>query len=115
MKLTKEQQLIGQVVERAWEDAAFKAELIADPVAAIEKETGETLNLPEGAELQVQDQTDPNKSFLVIPPRPNMEEIELTDEQLEMIAGGDITVTAAVTYCATALIVTGIAGYFSKE
>jgi hypothetical protein len=30
------------------EDTAFKAELVVNPVAAIEKLTGKKLNLPEG-------------------------------------------------------------------
>lgn len=115
MSYTKEQQVIGRVIERAWEDRDFKAELIADPVAAIEKATGETLTVPEGVELQVQDQTDSSKAYLVIPPRPNMEEIELTDEQLEMVAGGDVTVSVCVTCVISAAIVSGLVGYFSED
>lgn len=109
MELTKEQKIFGQVIQKAWEDADFKAELIASPAQAIKMATGETLDLPNGLELQVQDQSDPTKAYLVIPAQVNADEMELTDEQLEMVAGGEF-VSWAVTTLIVTLIVSGGVG-----
>ena len=69
MELTKTQKLFQQVIEKAWEDETFKKELVADPVSAIEKLTGNKIKLPEGKTLV-------------------MEDVELNEEQLEAVAGG---------------------------
>ena len=58
MEFTQEQRMYAEVIQKAWEDAEFKNELINNPVAAIEKLTGKKLNLPEGKKLVVRDQTD---------------------------------------------------------
>lgn len=88
MKLTKEQELMQTIVHKAWEDKSFKQELIANPVAAIEKLTGERLNLPEGKTLVVKDQTNESTVFINIPAEQKIEDLELNEEQLEAIAGG---------------------------
>lgn len=88
MELTKNQKIIAAIFEKVWEDPAFLTELVANPEQAIESFTGMSLSLPAGKQLVVVDQTDTTKVYLNIPPKPNMDEIELTDEQLELIAGG---------------------------
>lgn len=88
MELTKNQKIISKIFEKAWVDAEFRRQLNANPVEAIKQATGESLELPEGRELKVVDQTDAGFVYLNIPPKPNMDEIELTDEQLELVAGG---------------------------
>ena len=55
MEITKSQQLLQQVVTEAWEDEAFKKQLIENPVKAIEELTGEKLNIPEGKTFVVKD------------------------------------------------------------
>lgn len=88
MELTKEQQLFQAIINEAWENKTFKKELLASPVAAIEKLTGEKLQLPDGKTLVVKDQTDESVVYINIPAEPNMEDIELNEEQLEAVAGG---------------------------
>ncbi|MEL6696406.1 MAG: NHLP leader peptide family RiPP precursor [Bacteroidota bacterium] len=88
MELTRNQKIISQLFEKSWADPAFKQKLVADPEQAIREATGSALDLPEGKTLVVVDQTDTEKVYLNIPPELDMEEIELTDEQLELIAGG---------------------------
>jgi hypothetical protein len=89
MEFTQEQKLYAEVVQKAWEDATFKAELIANPVTAIEKLTGKKLNLPEGKTIIVRDQTDESTVFINIPATPNnVVDAELNEEQLEAVAGG---------------------------
>lgn len=88
MEFTQEQKLYGEVVQKAWEDTQFKSELVANPVEAIEKLTGKKLNLPEGKTLVVRDQTDETTVYINLPAKPNTEDVELNEEQLEAVAGG---------------------------
>ena len=88
MEITKEQQLLQQVVTEAWENADFKKKLIADPVNAIEELTGEKLNIPEGKTFVVKDQTDETIVYINIPAKQDLENMELNEEQLEAVAGG---------------------------
>ena len=87
MKITKEQQVLQQVVTEAWENADFKKKLLADPVNAIEELTGEKLNIPEGKTFVVKDQTDESTVYINIPAMPEVD-IELSTEELEKVAGG---------------------------
>lgn len=84
----RKQEIIQTVISKAWEDSNFRKELIADPVAAIERLSGVKIVLPEGKTLVIADQTDKSKVYLNIPAEPEMENMELTEEQLESIAGG---------------------------
>ena len=88
MEFTQEQKLYGEIVQKAWDDAQFKSELVANPVATIEKLTGQTLNLPEGKTLVVRDQTDESTVYINLPAKPNTEDVELNEDQLEAMAGG---------------------------
>ena len=92
MKLTdkqkKSQELLQTIITKAWEDKTFKEELIANPIEAIEKATGERIQLPKGKTLIVRDQTDESSVFINIPAEPNIEDMELSEEQLEVVAGG---------------------------
>lgn len=89
MELSQEQKLYAEIVQKAWEDADFKKELVANPVVAIEKLTGKKMTLPEGETLIVRDQTDESIVYINIPEKPEVD-AELTEDQLEVIAGGGI-------------------------
>lgn len=88
MEFTKEQEVFQQIVQEAWENESFKKELVSDPVTAIEKLTGEKVNIPEGKTLVVRDQTDESVVYINIPAEQNMDDVELNEEQLEAVAGG---------------------------
>lgn len=88
MKLTKEQEILQKVIQKAWEDDSFKQALIQDPVTAIESLTGNSVNIPSGKTLVVNDQTDDWVININLPPMPDMEDEELTEEELEIVAGG---------------------------
>lgn len=96
MEFTQEQKLYAEIVQKAWEDPQFKSELMANPAEAIEKATGYKLNLPEGKTLVVRDQTDETaiqnetEVYLDIPAEPSMEDVELSEDQLEVAAGGGV-------------------------
>lgn len=94
MKITQEQinngeDLINAIIEKAWTDSQFKHQLVNNPTKTISKFVGKELGnkMPNGKELIVMDQTDESKFYLNIPARPTYEE-ELTDQQLELVAGG---------------------------
>ncbi len=89
MEFSQEQKTYTEIVQKAWDDAEFKKELTANPVAAIEKLTGKKMTLPEGKTLVVRDQTDESTVYINIPSRPAMD-IELNEDQLAAAAGGII-------------------------
>ena len=71
----------GKIIAKAWRDATFKAELIANPAAALK---AEGIDVPAGMAVTVLENTD--KQFhLVLPPVPSD---ELSDEALDGVAGG---------------------------
>lgn len=88
MESTKENQLFNTIVKKAWEDESFKKELLKNPTLAIESLTGEKLDLPKGKTLVVRDQSNGDRIYINIPSKPNMDDLQLTEEQLEAVAGG---------------------------
>ena len=88
MEFSQEQKTYEQIVKKAWDDADFKNELMSNPVSAIQKLTGKKLNIPSGKTLVVNDQTDESIIHVNIPAQPNLDNIELNEEQLEAMAGG---------------------------
>lgn len=82
--MNNEQQIdkFGDIIDRSLTDAAFKEQLLADPRTVL---STEGLDLAEGVEVIALENTD--KVFnLVIPMAPT--EGELSDAQLEDVAGG---------------------------
>lgn len=73
---------IGQIVSKAWSDPVFKQRLLANP-ASIAREYG--LEVPAGIELRVVEDTD-SVHHVILPPKPSSR--ELSDAQLEQVAGG---------------------------
>ena len=72
---------LAKIIAKAWRDPAFKAELIANPAAALK---AEGIDVPNGMALTVLENTD--KQFhLVLPPVPTD---ELSEDDLEAVAGG---------------------------
>lgn len=88
MEITQEQKMYAEIVQKAWENAEFKNELVNNPIEAIEKLTGKKLNLPDGKRIIVRDQTDNSSVYINIPAKPNTDDIELNENQLDMVAGG---------------------------
>ena len=74
----------AEIIAKALKDAAFKQELLSNPKAAIEREVGQTL--PPNIEIQVVEET-PTTLYLVLPSTSTVPR-ELSDQQLESVAGG---------------------------
>lgn len=100
MTLTAEQEkgqkLMDSLVKKAWENAAFKEQLIKNPEVAIQQVTGEEFKPANErtSKIIVEDQSDPNIIYLNIPRKINYEDILLSEKELESISGG-ITIVIA--------------------
>jgi hypothetical protein len=101
----QERVIDGQItlLDKAWHDAAYKQALLQDPKEVIRREFGE--GLP--AEVAVQAVAeDAYTRYLVLPPA--LDDLELSDEQLEQVAGGEVVVVATVFL--GAIVVTAFGG-----
>lgn len=65
--VSAEQTLKDQIIQKAWEDAEFKNQLLANPKAAVKDAFG--IEVPDTIELEAVEET-ANKYYLVIPQSP---------------------------------------------
>ncbi|MCY3911352.1 MAG: NHLP leader peptide family RiPP precursor [bacterium] len=72
------------LIERAGEDAGFRAQLVANPKAAVKQEFG--IDVPDYVNLQVHESS-MSDLHLVLPPDPDAW-VELDEETLEAISAG---------------------------
>ncbi|BAI74515.1 nitrile hydratase (plasmid) [Azospirillum sp. B510] len=99
-------ELEAKIVARAWSDDDFKAKFLADPKAMFEEHLG--TKLPETLVMTAHEET-PDTIHFVIPAKPRIDLDELSDEDLEKVAGGvdfvtSIIATAIITASASALV-----------
>ncbi len=80
-KTNEQAKIMGKLISRCWMDEVFKQRFITDP-AAVMREAG--LSLPSGVEIKVVENT-VKINYVLLPGRPT----ELSDEQLDAVAGGD--------------------------
>lgn len=89
MKLTEKQQKnsesLNALFTKYHNDETFKEKLINYPTETI-KEVN--LMVENNKNLVIEDQSDPNMIYFNIPAEPDLDQMELTDEDLEMVAGG---------------------------
>ncbi|RZS99436.1 class IIb bacteriocin, lactobin A/cerein 7B family [Aquimarina brevivitae] len=104
-KQEKGAEFLQSLTQKAWESEEFKNRLINDPVATIEEFTGKDLSDLKGKKVVVTDQTSEDVVYINLPAKPNMDELELTEEQLEQVAGG---ITPTVTYVAGVAVGVGV-------
>jgi len=103
-KLEKGQDSINGMIERAWQDENFKNKFINSPQETIEEFTGKNFNLKENMTISVEDQTDSDVVYLNIPRKVELEDLELTDEELETVAGGDFGISLLAGLACYAII-----------
>jgi hypothetical protein len=85
-----------RVLDRALADPDFRGELVQSPHRSLSELYGVTI--PESADVQVFEETD-DSHFVVIPPDMSGLSEELSDEQLEAVAGGWFVQLIWTTLC----------------
>ena len=87
-----------RLIEKSLEDESFRRRLIEDPKAAVEQELG--TQLPEEVRVVAVEET-ADTIYLVLPSTPTAggEGAELSDQQLESVAGGWDPDTAGQITC----------------
>ena len=76
-----------QLIEKAWKDEAFRQALRSDPQGTVESVLGG--KLPAGLQVKLVEET-ADTFYLVLPAKPNRVPAgQLTDQQLDAVAGGD--------------------------
>ena len=80
--MDEQQRQMGRIIAKAWADEAFKAALIADPIATLK---AEGIPVPEGLSLTVVENTSAHL-HLVLPPKP--QEGEISEDALSSVGGG---------------------------
>jgi hypothetical protein len=82
----------ARLVAQAWHDTRFKQALLQNPNAVVEREFGAPL--PAEVTLRVVAE-DAHTQYLVLPPA--LSDLELSDAQLEQVAGGEFVIAVPVT------------------
>jgi hypothetical protein len=102
------EQMTGKEVEaaiigRTMKDEAFRKEFLADPKATIEKYSGQKLPADVNVHAHL---ASPKNVHFVIPDKKAMEG-ELSEADLEKVAGGEFFVTVAVLALVSGVVVGG--------
>ncbi len=93
---TTRRDLETALIEKCWKDPAFKKAVVNNPKGMLEEHMGQ--KLPDRLKIFVHEE-DANTLHFSIPPAPaNIS--ELSDDDLEKVAGGTDVVVAAVTILA---------------
>ena len=82
-----------QIIAKCWSDEAFKEKLVADPHATL---AAEGVEIPEGVNINVLSNSSDTFN-LVIPAMPD--DVELSDDELDGVAGGLCGCAAANGFC----------------
>ena len=77
-----------QLIERSSRDPHFREQLKQDPRGTVARDFG--VEIPQHITVEVVEET-PSKVYLVLPPAPAQSGGELTDQELEAVAGGGWT------------------------
>ena len=86
-----------RLIERSLENEEFRQGLLEDPRSAVEQELG--TRLPEGVEVRVVEET-ADTIYLVLPSAsPISESGELSDQELEVVAGGSSSQSGLCSIC----------------
>ena len=75
----------ARIIAKAWKDDAFKQELLTNSKAVIEREFG--VQLPEEINVQIKEEN-PTSLYFVLPMCPQIEGQEISEEELDAVAGG---------------------------
>jgi hypothetical protein len=90
----------SHIIAKAWKNEAFKQELLTNSKAVINKEFG--IELPDELNVSVYEEN-PTSLYFVLPLRPQTEGQEVSQEELESIAGGTLGATLNITLLSIAV------------
>ena len=88
MDFLTDQNFLQNLAKKVREDATFKRSLLEDPLRTIERFAGCRILSAQGKKIAIVDQTDPSTVFINLPAEKNVEDVELNEAQLDVIAGG---------------------------
>ena len=80
--------IIATALIKAWEDDAFKEQLLAEPISTIEKLTGERLCFTYQMKNSEKSCVKADAYELDVPSYVRFDDTELNDDQLDFAAGG---------------------------
>jgi hypothetical protein len=95
-------ELMNDLVRKSLENPAFKKELLENPHSAIESVYGSTIS--RKSNIVVEEQSNPDYIYFNIPAKPDINEMELTDEQLELVSGGEFILAGAAIIVGAGLV-----------
>jgi hypothetical protein len=97
----------AKIIALAWQDDEFRQKFVSDPKGQFEERLG--TKLPESLEMTVHEE-DENSLHFVIPLKPKANLAELSDEELEKVAGGTdiITTISIVSVVSAASVITAL-------
>lgn len=88
------QELQNNIAARTIKDDAFRQEFLSNPKGAIEKYSGKKLPAEVSVHAHLQSR---NNVHFIVPDKKAIEaETELTDEDLDKVAGGEFFIAAAI-------------------
>jgi hypothetical protein len=91
----------GAISAQAMKDESFRQEFLSNPKGAIEKYSGQAL--PADLKVQAHENSEKELHF-VLPPKVSS---ELSDEDLEKVAGGEFVVGAAIITAVSGIVTAG--------
>jgi hypothetical protein len=98
----------AKIVALAWQDDDFRRKFVTDPKGQFEERLG--VRLPDSLTMTVHEE-DGDSLHFVIPMKPRTTLDELSDEELERVAGGtDVVTTVVLSLISAAGIITGTLG-----
>ena len=80
-----QQELEARIIDRASKDEAFRRSLIEDPKGTLEREVA--VKVPDMVSLTVIEESS-TRRYIVLPPARKGDNRELSDQELELVAGG---------------------------
>ena len=96
---------IKQIIEKTSSDSSFKKRLIDSPKLGIEELIGREFEIPISYKILVEDQSNSDTIYLNIPRMPKTSDFELSEEELEKVSGGVVSILGAD--CAVVAAVVG--------
>jgi hypothetical protein len=90
------------LIEKCWKDSEFKMAVLSDPKGMLERNIGQKLPAPMKIFIH---EEDANTLHFSIPPAPS-NLTELSDDDLERVAGGTDVIALTIAISATAAVFT---------